>query len=75
MVNEQFTWLTPFSQQAQPELTWRNQRRRGAKNELGLVNESGASGDASASLAAKRPTPEKEQTSITRRLQADSSCY
>jgi hypothetical protein len=24
MVNEQFTWLTPFSQQAQPELTWRN---------------------------------------------------
>jgi hypothetical protein len=32
MVNEQFTWLTPFSQQAQPELTWRNQSREGAKN-------------------------------------------
>jgi hypothetical protein len=31
MVNEQFTWLTPFSQQAQPELTWRNQRREGAE--------------------------------------------
>src|SRR5437867_8826893 len=28
MLNEQFTWLTPFSQQASPELTWCDRRTR-----------------------------------------------
>jgi hypothetical protein len=27
-VNEQFTWLTPFSQQESPELTWRTRDRQ-----------------------------------------------
>ena len=30
MLNEQFTWLTPFSQQEPPGLTWRN--RGGTEN-------------------------------------------
>ena len=29
MVNEQFTWPTPFSQQEPPGLAWRNRRARG----------------------------------------------
>src|SRR5947208_13421047 len=31
MLNEQFTWLTPFSQQASPELTWCDQRNAEAQ--------------------------------------------
>ncbi len=35
MLNEQFTWLTPFSQQESPELTWRD-RRNGGTERLGF---------------------------------------
>src|SRR6058998_2285338 len=32
MLNEQFTWLTPFSQQASPELTWCDRRTHEKEN-------------------------------------------
>jgi hypothetical protein len=38
MLNEQFTWLTPFSQQESPELTWRDPRTRREAYQVSFVS-------------------------------------